>query len=166
MEISLSAAHRLSRRTSRGNELLQEPAGAMGEGPRPDRNQVASANPVEQAAMENQNRGVFSSDGEHFISADDRAVVSASSGDDRPIQSGLVPNAVHRPAPVARIDGLCFHFLPDLPKRALSRLASAAEIPAVLDVCWNRSIGQQLEGGYGSAAWNQEQLQENAQISY
>src|SRR5216117_695907 len=126
----------------------------MGEGPHTDRHQIASANHDEQATLENQNRGVLPSDSEHFLSADDRAFVPASAGNDREIQSGLVPDALYRSAALARIDGIGFNVLSHCAKGALSGLASAAEVLAVSDVCRNRSFREQLQSRNGGSAWD------------
>src|SRR5207253_1288257 len=90
MEVSVSAAHRLPRRTSCRNEFFQKPAGAVGERIDSDCHQTASANPQEQSALEDKDRSIFPSHGEHFLSADDRAVVPAAARHDRETQSGLV----------------------------------------------------------------------------
>src|SRR6266446_3923484 len=107
---------------------------------------------AKRSALENQGRGFLSPDGKHFVSADDRAFVPPPAGHDREVQPGLVPDALHRPAAVARLDSIRFHVLSHLAEGALSGLENSAEVSSVPHVCGTRPFGQQLEGGYGSAA--------------
>ena len=70
------------------------------------------------------------------------------------ITFGLDENVKHPHRLQFGIDGIRFDFLSDLPKRAVSGLAGATEVFAVLDVSGNRTVGQQFESGHGSPAWH------------
>src|SRR4030095_4025614 len=152
----------MSRRASRRNEFFQEPTGSLGERSDADRYQAPSANISEPAAMADQTGGFFSSHGKHLIPVDDRTVNLASAGDDREIQPGLVPDAVHRSPALACIDCFGFNVLPHLTEGALSGLANSAYISAIPDVRRNRTIGEYFKGCCGSLAWYQEHVQEDA----
>src|SRR5262245_31191910 len=119
MEISVFAADRLSGRASCGDEFVQKSAGAVGERVDPDCNQIAAADTTKRCVLEDQGRSIFSSDREHLLSPDDPALIFAVAGHDCPLQSRLVPNAVHRSASLAGVDGLRFDVLFDLAKRTL-----------------------------------------------
>src|SRR5689334_11734084 len=142
MEVSLPAAHRLPRRTSSGDEFIQEPASPMGEGPDSNCNQIASSNSQKFAPMENQGRSILPPHSEYFLPPDDCAFVPASAGHDRPVQPGLVSDALHRSAAMAGFDSFGLNFLFDFAKGALSGLENAAEVPAFPDVRGNWSFCQ------------------------
>ena len=94
--------------------------------------------------MENQDRSILSSDRKYFLSIDDCALVLAAAGHDRPVQPGLVSDALYRPASMAGFDGVGFNLLFDCAKRALSGLEGSPEVSAVPDVGGNRPVRQQF----------------------
>src|SRR5215831_13697802 len=122
MEVPLFAAHRLPGRVTRRNELLQNPTISLGERAHSDSYQAAAAHHEEQSSVEDQDRSLLSSDREHRISTDDRALVPDAAGHDCSIQSRLVPDALYRSSLVARVDGFGVHVLSCFSTRALSRL--------------------------------------------
>ena len=62
-------------------------------------------------------------------------VVPAAAGDDRAVQSGLVPDALHRPAALAGVDGVGLDVLSDLAAGAVSGLATPLKyLPFLMSV--------------------------------
>src|SRR5436190_16386900 len=114
----------------------------MGKGLDSDCDQTAAQDPPEPAALEDQNRGLFPSHGEYLVPADDRALFPAAARNDRQIQSGLVPDALHRPAAVAGVDRIRLDFLFNFTKGTLSGLETPAKVPAFPDVGRNRPVRQ------------------------
>src|SRR5207237_10438903 len=65
-----------------------------------------------RCAVARKGRSVFSSDGQHQLSADDCSIDHAAAGDDRALPARLVPDAADRPAAVSGLDLLHFELLP------------------------------------------------------
>src|SRR5579862_253281 len=100
MEVYLPAGCRVPGRASGGDDGVQDAAGAMGQGPHPDRKKDSAAGHAQRRAGAYQDRSVVPPDGEPELSADDHAVGVATAGHDHSLLSGLVSDAVHRPAAV------------------------------------------------------------------
>src|SRR5205085_886376 len=97
MEVPLPAGRGVSRRTPGGNDRLQDAAGALGRGPGADGQEDPALGAAQQAALPREAGSLVSPDLKSQLSADDCALGAAAAGDDDPLLSGLVPDAVHRP---------------------------------------------------------------------
>ena len=87
----------------------------------------SAARAAQRRAAAHQDRSLVSPDGEHQLSADDYAFGAAASGDDHPLLSGMVPDALHRPAAIHGVDVFHFEFLSGLAARTVSpELAAGA----------------------------------------
>ena len=92
--------------------------------------------------------GVFSSDGEHQLSADGAAVDDAAAGDDRAVLSGLAADDCDRFAAVSGFDVLDFEFLSGGAKRiAAEELVANIFVYAVCDGDRHRDFGAQRASG-------------------
>src|SRR5271163_4965573 len=100
MEIRLSAGRRMPRRTARGNDRIQDTAGALGQGIDPGLEENTAPCAKERRLAARENRGCLSLNRQPQLSADDRALGLADARHDHSLLPGMVPDAVHRPAPV------------------------------------------------------------------
>jgi hypothetical protein len=73
-----------------------------------------------------ENRSLVSPDGQSQLSADDRALGAADARHDHPLLPGMVPDALHRPAPVHGVDIFHFQLLSGFAKRAVSETLAAS----------------------------------------
>src|SRR6185437_14592025 len=99
---------------------LQDAAGALGEGPDPDRKEDSAARAEERCAMAHQAGGVVSPDREYQLPTHDCAERAADARDDHPQLAGLSADGVDRPAAVHREHDVSFDLLPGQPEGALS----------------------------------------------
>ena len=74
---------------------IQDAAGAVGEGADSGRQENPAAGIQQRRTAADQGGGVVSPDGESQLSAHDRAFGAADAGDDHPLLSGMVPDALH-----------------------------------------------------------------------
>src|SRR5579862_828193 len=134
MEIRLSARRGMSRRTARGNDRVQNAAGAVGEGTDSGLEENPATRAQKRRAATREDRGVLSPHREPQLSADDRAFGAADAGDDHPLLSGMVPDALHRLAAVHGVDIFDFKFLSGLAKGIVPQeLAPSASLPTAAD---------------------------------
>src|SRR5580765_5655045 len=111
MEIYLPTGCRMPSRTASRNDGIQNPAGALGQGADPNREEDPSAGDEQQRSASHKDRSLVSPHCEHQLSAHDHVVGFALAGDDYSVLSGLVSDALHRPASIYGIDLLDFEFL-------------------------------------------------------
>src|ERR1700760_2701327 len=93
-------------RASRGYERLQGAASALGKRIDADGQENLAEGIPGRRAVSREIRGIFSSDGQHFVSANGAALHDAPAGDDRALLSRLVSDAGDRPAPFPGFDVL------------------------------------------------------------
>src|SRR5579862_8556799 len=104
MEVYLFAGCGMSRRTARGDDCIQDAAGALGERPDSDGEKDSATGTAQRCSVAYQDRGLVSPDGELELSADDYAFGIAAAGHGHSLLSGLVSDAIHRLAPVHGVD--------------------------------------------------------------
>ena len=166
MEVYLPAGCRVPRRTAGGDDRVQDAAGALGQGPDSDGKEDSAAGAAERRAAAHQDRGLVSPDGEHELSADDHAVGAAAAGHDHSLLSGLVPDALHRPAAVHGVDVFDFKLLSGLAARTVSaKLASGAALSAISDGAGDRPDDHQHESRDRSADRQEERVCAHAEVS-
>src|SRR5581483_6241250 len=114
-----------------------------------------AAVPIPQRrAKADQGGGVVPPDGEHQLSADDRALDAADAGDDHSLLSRLVPDVVYRRAALPGEHVQHFELLPGLAKRALSgELVAHFPILAGSDGTWHWAYRDEHESRPGSDCW-------------
>src|ERR1039457_4645736 len=152
MEVRLSAGCRVSRRVAGGNDRLQDAAGALGQRVDPGVEENTSPSVKERRIATSKNRSLVSPDGHPQLSADDRAVGFADARHDHSFLPGMVPDALHRSAPVHGFDLLDFQLLPGFAKRTVSeKLAALAALPAFIDGSRNRPDHHQYDCRAGSS---------------
>src|SRR5208282_3018245 len=140
MEVRLSAGCRMSGRVAGGDDRIQDAASALGQRVDPGLQENTSAGIEERRIAAPENRSRVSPDGQPQLSADDRALGSADARHDHSLLSGMVSDALHRPAPVHGFDVLHFQLLPGFAERTVSqKLAAVAALPATVDVSGNRA---------------------------
>src|SRR5579872_2210080 len=94
---------------------------------------------------------MFSSDGQHQLSADGVALRNFAARDDRALLSGMVSDVPDRLAAVSRFHVLDFEFLPGVAARPVPEDMVARDfLSAVRDGNWNRAFGTQRRGRYRS----------------
>ena len=94
-----------------------------------------------------EDRGLVPPDGQHQLSADDRAQHAAAAGHDHPLLPGLVSDAVHRPAAVPGLDVLHLQLLPGLAERAFPQVVVAnVPVSAAADGSRHRPHHHQHQG--------------------
>src|ERR1700678_212007 len=111
MEIYLPARCRMRRRVTGGDDRIQDPAGTLGQGTDSDWKENLAACDAQRCAAAYQDRSLVSPDREPELSADDCAFGTDVAGDDHPLLSGMVSDALHRPAAVHGLDIFNFKFL-------------------------------------------------------
>ena len=153
LEISLPAGHRVRLRAARGNERLQGAAGALGQGPDADGEKNSAARAALGRARAGQGRSRLPPHRQHQLSVHGGSLDAAAAGHDRAFLSGLVPDAVHRPAAVHRVELLDFRFLSRVAARPLSEDLEALDpLHAVRDGRRHRPLGAQRQGRARSAS--------------
>src|SRR5579859_793939 len=94
---------------------------------------------------------MFSSDGQHQLSADGAALGNLAARDDRALLSGMVSDVPDRFAPVSRFDVLDFELLFGVAARPLPEdMVARNFLSPVRDGDRNRSFGAQRRGRYRS----------------
>src|SRR5579864_4336486 len=121
MEVHLPAGCGVSGGVAGGDDGIQDAAGALGQGADPDGEENSAAGAAQRCAVPYQGGGVVSPDGEPELSADGDAFGAAAAGDDHPLLSGLVSDAVYRPAAVCGLDVFHLQLLSGLATRAFSQ---------------------------------------------
>src|ERR1700682_5620854 len=165
MEVCLSAGRRMSGRVTGGDDRIQDAAGALGEGFDPGFQKNPPQGVSEQRISIRENRSLLSPDGEPQLSADDRAFGLADARHDYSLLPGMVPDALHRPAPVHGFDLLHFQFLSGFAKGTVSEtLAAVAALPAIVDGSWNRADGHQYARRARSADRQADRLRPYSQV--
>ncbi len=148
LAIPLFARDRLPLRTARGDERLQVAAGALGQGLDADGKENPAAGDARRCSHGGEGRGVFPSDGQHQLSADDFHVDDFAAGDDRAVLSGMVSGAGDRSAAVSGVDLLDFVVLSRGRARPLSQnLEAHVLVFAVRDGGGHRNRGAQRGRG-------------------
>src|SRR6267378_1983288 len=144
MEVCLSAGRRMPRRVTGGDDRIQDAAGTVGQRVDSGFQEDTSSGAGERCAPSRENRSLLSPDSKPQLSADDRAFRFADARHDYSFLPGMVPNALHRPAPVHGFDLLHFQFLSGFAKGTVSEtLAAIAALPATIDGSRNRADGHQ-----------------------
>src|SRR5258708_19259287 len=134
----------MSRRVGGGDDRIQAPAGALGRGFDPGFQENPPKGGGRRRSSIRKNGGLFSPDGKPQLSADDRAFRFADASHDYSLLPGMVPDALHRPAPVHGFDVLHFQFLSGFAEGTVSEtLAAIAPLPAIIDGSGNRADGHQ-----------------------
>src|SRR5271169_6646772 len=152
MEVYLSAGRRMSCRVAGRDDRLQDAAGPLGQGFDPGLEENTPPGVEERRTAVGENRSLVSSDGQPQLSADDRALRFADARHDHSLLPRMVPDALHRPAPVHGFDVFYFQLLSGFAKGAVSKeLAALAALPAPLDVSRNRPDDHQYPRRAGSA---------------
>src|SRR5438105_6023717 len=100
MEVCLSAGRRMSGRVARGDDRIQDAASALGQGFDPGLEENTPPGASEQRISIREDRSLLSSNGEPQLSADDRALGLYDARHDYSLLPGMVPDALHRSAPV------------------------------------------------------------------
>ena len=111
-------------------------------------------------------RGVLPPVGELQLPADVGAVGPDVPGDVGPLQHGLDGDAAHRRAAVRRGDAVGLQLLHGVAARAVSRLASAAEVPAVPDVDRHRPVREQHARGARGDVRQAERVRADAEVRH
>ena len=156
----------MSRRTPGGDDRIQDPAGAMGQGTDPDRQEDTAPGVAKRCPLAHQDRSLVPPDGQYQLSPHDHAVGVIAPGHDHPLLPGLVPDAVHRPALVPGFDILDLQFLSGLPARVISaQLAPRSAVLAHLNGARNRPDHHQYEGRHRGSDRKAERVCAHAQIS-
>src|SRR5208337_3685437 len=165
MEVYLSPGCRMPRRVARGNDRIQDAAGALGQGVDPGLQENTSSGVKERRIAAPENRGLVSLDREHQLSVDDRALGFADARHDHSFLSGMVPDALHRPAPVHGFDVLDFQFLSGVAEGTVSEaLAEIPALPAAIDVSRNWTDHHQYDCRAGSAGWQADRVRPHSQV--
>src|SRR5712664_2060008 len=152
MEVYLYAGRGMSGGIAGRDDGLQDPAGAVGERVDSDGKEDSAARAQKSCSVAHQDRSVVSPDGESQLSADDHALGAAAAGDGHPLLSGMVSDAVQRPAAVHGLDVFHLQFLPGLAAGAFpSKLAAGVFVSAVSDGTWDWTDHYEHEGGDRSA---------------
>src|SRR5580692_12912852 len=120
MEVYLPAGCGVPGRIAGGDDCIQNPAGALGEGTDPDGKEDSAASAAQRCAAAHQDRSLVSPDCEPQLSADDCALGADVARDDHPLLSGMVSDAIHRFAAVHGFNVLYFELLPGFAARTLS----------------------------------------------
>src|SRR5438445_6665890 len=139
MEVPLPPGRRVSRRTAGRDDSFQDPAGALGEGPDTNRKEDSSSRPAERRSTPYQNRSLVSPDGEHQLSPDDYAFRAPAARHDHSLLSGMVSDALHRPAAVHGFDVFDLKLLSVVAVRTFPpELATLASLSAIPYFSWYR----------------------------
>src|ERR1700674_1689747 len=140
MEVCLSAGRRMPGRVAGRDDRIQDAAGALGQGFDSGLEENTSQGVSEQRISIRENRSLLSSNGEPQLSADDRAFRFADARHDHSLLPGMVPDALHRPAPVHGFDVLHFQLLSGFAEGAVSEtLATIFALPAAVNGSGNRA---------------------------
>src|SRR5664279_749615 len=120
--------------TAHRDDRVQDAAGALGQGPDPMRQERLAQGVARQCLAAREDGSLVSLDRQYQLSADDRAQHAAAAGHDYSFLSGLVPDGLHRSAPVSGFHVFDLKFLPRLAKRTVSpNLVSHDLVPAAPD---------------------------------
>src|SRR5580693_187492 len=132
MEIYLPAGCGVPRRVAGGDDGIQNPAGALGQGTDPDGKEDSAPGVAQRCAAAYKDRSLVSLNGEPELSANDCALGTDTASDDHPFLSGMVSDALHRPAAVPGFNVFHFELLSGFAARTLSQeLAASAAVSAV-----------------------------------
>src|SRR5882762_2714026 len=144
MEVCLSAGRRVSGRVAGRDDRIQDTTSALGQGFDPGLEENTPPGVSERRISIRENRSVLSPDGKPQLSADDRAFGFADARHDYSLLPGMVPDALHRPAPVHGFDVLDFELVSGFAKGTVSeKLAAIAALPANINGSGNRADSNQ-----------------------
>src|SRR4029077_5299131 len=165
MEICLSSGRRMSRRVAGGDDRIQDAAGALGQGFDPGLKENTPPGISEQRISFRENRSLLPPDGEPQLSADDRVFGFVDARHDYSFLPGMVPDALHRPAPVYGFDILHFQLLSGFAKGTVSEeLAAIAALPAIVNGSGNRADDHEYACRDRSAGRQADRLRPYAQV--
>src|SRR5579871_2190232 len=146
-------------RASRRHEWLQSPASALGQGPDADRKKNSAEGIQIQRALARQSRSLLPSDRQYQLPADGRLLRHAASCNDRPLLSGLVPDARHRPAALSRVYLLDLELLSRRTKRnSPQNLDAHFPLHAVRHGRRHRYLHTKCASGPGSHRWKENRI--------
>src|SRR5271155_571030 len=129
MEVHLSAGCRMSSRIAGGDDGVQDTTGALGQGTDSSIQENSPEGACKRRASRGEDRSVLPPDREPQLSADDYPIGFADARHDHSLLSGMVSDALHRPAAVHGLDVLHLKLLPGFAKGIVSQ--EMATIPAV-----------------------------------
>ncbi len=116
----LSAGRRMSGGIAGRDDRIQNAAGALGQRLDSSLEENPAASFCQRRLAPSKSRSVVSPDRQSQLSADDRALRAAVARHDHSLLSGMVPDALHRSAPVHGFDVFDFEFLSGFAKRTVS----------------------------------------------
>src|SRR5712692_11669467 len=128
MEVRLFAGRRMPGRAAGGDDRIQDATGTLGQGVDSGLQEDTPQGACERRLAKGENRSVVSPDRQLQLSAHDRALGFAVAGHDYSLLSGMVSDALYRPAPVHGFDVLHFQLLSGFAKgtdRKSTRLNSS-----------------------------------------
>ena len=120
MEVHVSSGCRVPSGVARRDDRLQDPAGTLGQGFDSDRKENPAPSVAQRCPTSYEGRSLVSPDGEYQLSPDDHAFCAAVARHDHPFLSGMVSDALHRPAFIHGIDLLDFELLSGFAARTIS----------------------------------------------
>src|ERR1700682_3098066 len=165
MEVCLSAGRRMPGRVAGRDDRIQDAAGALGQGFDSGLEENTSQGVSEQRISIRENRSLLSSDGEPQLSADDRAFRLSDARHDYSLLSGMVPDALHRPAPIHGFDILHFQLLFGFAKGTVSeKLAAIAALSAAIDGSRNRADDYEYPCRAGSISRQADRLRPYSEV--
>jgi len=146
---------------------FQDAAGAVGEGLDPHGEEDPAAGAEERCAVAYEAGGVVSPDGEHQLSADDRAKRAADAGDDHPQLARAAADATDRLPAVHCEHDVGFDVLPGEPEGAVSEeLVHVDPLYSVRDGAGRSGIDDhQHQGGTRGLVWREERVCPDAEYS-
>ena len=112
MEVYIPAGCGMSGRVAGGDDRVQNPAGAMGEGADPDRKENFAASAEKRSTVSGEAGGLVSPHREYELSADGGAFGAAAAGHGDPVLPGLVSDVVYRYPTFSGFYFFDFKFLP------------------------------------------------------
>src|SRR5271157_5240716 len=128
MEVQISAGCGVSGRVADRDDGLQDATGTLGQRPDSMRQERPAKGAECQRIASGEDGGLVPPDGQPQLSPDDRPQYVALAGHGDPFLSGLVSDALHRPASLPGLDVLHLQLLSDVAERAVPQ-DLASDIP-------------------------------------
>src|ERR1700685_4078877 len=125
MEVPLPSGCGMPRGTAGRDDRLQNPASALGQGSDSGLEKNSAQSFCERRLAPPKSRSLVSPDGQPQLSADDRAVRAFASRHGHSLLSGMVPDALHRPAAVHGVDVFHLQLLSGFAKGIISQKLAA-----------------------------------------